>query len=262
MRIVTLLENTTCREELQYKHGLSLYIETGNTRILFDAGQTGIFAHNAEILGVDLAKVDFAVLSHGHYDHGGGLACFLEINGTAPVYVHRDAFTPHYNGAEKYIGLDPALAENPRLIRTCGVTEIAPGITLLDCNDLPRPYGSDPFGLNAVKDGKLQPDSFGHEQYLLIREGEKTFLFSGCSHKGILNIAEWFHPDVLVGGFHFVKLDPVRDGPRLEAAAQSLLTHPTEYYTGHCTGAAAYAFLKDRMGQRLHSLQTGKVLVI
>ena len=79
MKIVTLMENTACREHLSFEHGLSLYIETQNQKILFDAGQSGAFADNAEKLGVDLREVDFAVLSHGHYDHSGGLARFLEL---------------------------------------------------------------------------------------------------------------------------------------------------------------------------------------
>ena len=71
MKLVTLMENTTCREDLCCEHGLSLYLETGDHKILFDAGQSGAFAENAEKLGVNLQNVDFAVLSHGHYDHGG-----------------------------------------------------------------------------------------------------------------------------------------------------------------------------------------------
>ena len=101
MKIVTLLENTACREDLTAEHGLSLYIETGAHKILFDAGQTGAFADNAEKLGVDLGKAEFAVLSHGHNDHGGGLGRFLEINETAKIYVNQYAFEPHYNASEK-----------------------------------------------------------------------------------------------------------------------------------------------------------------
>ena len=95
MKITVLTENTACRESLACEHGLSLYIETGCHKILFDAGQSGAFADNAEALGIDLSAVDFAVLSHGHYDHGNGLVRFLEINGTAPIYLRRDTFGFH-----------------------------------------------------------------------------------------------------------------------------------------------------------------------
>ena len=258
MRIVTLLENTACREDLACEHGLSLYIETGELRILFDAGQTDAFAVNAEKLGIDLSKVDFAVLSHGHYDHGGGLWRFLEINSISPIYLHKDAFMPHYNGAEKYIGLDESLLNHPRLIFNDGSLQIAPGISL-ECN-IPLPHPIDPAGLTVVENGQYCPEDFRHEQYLIIEEMGKRICFSGCSHKGILNIAGFFCPDVLIGGFHFMKLTPETDAPRLTAAAEQLLRYPTAYYTGHCTGAAAYDFMKPIMGDRLNSVTTGTTI--
>ena len=91
MRIVTLIENTASREDLAAEHGLSLYIETGAVKILFDAGQSAAFTDNAETLGVDLTQVDLAVLSHGHYDHGGGLPHFLSKNKKASVPIRTEA---------------------------------------------------------------------------------------------------------------------------------------------------------------------------
>lgn len=260
MRIHTLAENTACRPGLTAEHGLSLFIETGSHKILFDTGQSAAFAENAARMGIDLAEADFAVVSHGHYDHGGGLARFLEINPTAPVYVNQNAFEPHYNAAGSSIGLDPALAASRRLIFTEDDFQIAPGIHLHTCNGLPRPYPTDPFGLTVLENGGLRPDPFRHEQYLLIEAGGTRFLFSGCSHKGILNIVSWFRPHVLVGGFHFKPLDPIRDAHRLEQAAGLLLESPTVYYTGHCTGAGQFDFLKARMGSRLHALSTGRTI--
>lgn len=263
MKIWTLLENTACREEIQAEHGLSLYIETENCRILFDMGQGEAFGQNGEKLGVDLGSVDLAVLSHGHYDHGGGLGRFLEINHTAPVYLSRDAFAPHYNGTEKYIGLDPALRDNDRLIFVDGTREIGPGITLYACSGWEPVCPVDPAGLKMEAGGTLCTEDFRHEQYLLIEEAGKRILFSGCSHKGIRNIVRWFRPDVLIGGFHFMKLDPAGDGAKvLEEAARDLLTYPTVYYTGHCTGETQYEYLKERMGDRLQSLSGGKIVEI
>lgn len=100
MKITCLTENTSICDEIGYEHGLSLYIETEEHNILFDMGQSDLFFQNAEKLGVDIAAVDIAILSHGHYDHGGGLAKFLEVNSLAPIYISRYAFEPYYNGTE------------------------------------------------------------------------------------------------------------------------------------------------------------------
>lgn len=253
MKLVTLIENTACREGLAWEHGLSLYIEACGHTILFDAGQSGAFAENAEKLGIDLRKVDFAVLSHGHYDHGGGLARFLEINQAAPVYVNRYAFEGHYNANGKDIGLDPALQKNSRLIFTAGYMELAPGLTLHTLDTAP----DDTSGLTVLENGRLRPEDFRHEQYLMIEEQGKNILISGCSHKGIVHIAEHFHPDVLVGGFHFMKIE---DESVLQAAAEKLLQSPTVYYTGHCTGERQFVFLKNIMGERLHPIASGTIL--
>ena len=253
MRIVTLLENTKSRDDLSCEHGLSLYIETGKHKILFDAGQTGIFADNAEKLGIDLAAVDFAVLSHGHYDHGGGLCRFLEINKRAPVYLHRDAFEPHFNGDSKYIGLDPQLQSSGRLIFVEADTKIAEGIALHTCR--PGPYPVKPFGLTVRRGNQYIAEDFRHEQYLLVEEQRKRICFSGCSHRGILNIMHQFRPDILVGGFHFMKLE---DEAALKEAAEILLGFPCTYYTGHCTGQPQFAFLKAVMGDALQALSTGR----
>lgn len=253
MKLVTLVENTACRTGLAAEHGLSLYFEVGGHRLLFDAGQSGAFAENAEKLGVDLKAVDMAILSHGHYDHGGGLGRFLEINGTAPVYVNRYAFAPHYNAKGKYIGLEKALEKNDRLIFTDGAVSLGKGISLRTLSCAP----ADTSGLTVLEAGSLLPEDFRHEQYLLVEEGAKKILLSGCSHKGVLNIVKHFQPDILIGGFHFMKIE---DNAILQNAAEALLQYPTIYYTGHCTGEKQYAYLKSIMGERLRCLSTGTVI--
>lgn len=258
MRIVTLIENTASREGLAAEHGLSLYIETGSHRILFDAGQSGAFGDNAQKLGIDLAQVDTAVLSHGHYDHGDGLARFLECNDRASVWMSPYAFEGHYNGLEKDIGLDPGLRGNSRICYGEDGQQIAAGMTLY--SSIPCPYGIRPFGLRVKEGSRLVPEDFRHEQYLLVEEGEKRILISGCSHRGILNIARQFRPDVLVGGFHFMKMDP--KGEELEAAAAVLKRMPCVYYTGHCTGEAQFETLKAAMGHQLHRLSTGTEILL
>lgn len=258
MKITALTENTAVSPVIGAEHGLSLYIETNNNKILFDMGQTELFAVNAVKLGVDLAAVDVAVLSHGHYDHGGGLKRFLEINGKAPVYLHKYAFEPHYNGTEKYIGLDVSLKNSSRLVFAEGITKIGNGLTLFDCNTNTPAHNPGSFGLNVKENGEFLPDAFRHEHYLLIEESQKRVLISGCSHKGILNVTQWFDADVIVGGFHFSKLPLDKT---LAGYAEELNKHKAKFYTCHCTGVEQYEFMKARM-ERLNYISAGQTIEI
>ena len=273
MKITALMENTCGlgREGLRIEHGLSLYIETEHHKILFDTGQTDAFAKNADALGIDLNQADIAVLSHGHYDHGGGIRRFLELNDHAPVYMNCHAFEPHFSGLIKPIGLDSQLQKSDRIVLLGDaknypqddVTVIDEELEFYSCNAREKKFEMNPYGLYRLENGEKVPEDFRHEQYLLIQENGKRVLISGCSHKGILNIVDWFQPDVLIGGFHFTKLDPDGEGRTvLEDAAQILKQYPTVYYTGHCTGQAQFAFLKERMGDQLHYLAAGDTIIL
>lgn len=256
MKLWVLTENTAREEGFRPEHGLSLYLEVNGRKILFDAGQSDAFRDNAARLGVDLTAVDTAVLSHGHYDHGGGLPAFLEENKTAPVYLSALAFGAFCHGPEKYIGLPPSLRGNDRLRLTQGFVDLGDGLELYPA----QPGGTPSRGLHIREGDRLSPDTFLHEQYLLIREGEKRILLSGCSHRGIVAIAGAFRPDVLIGGFHLNGLDP--RGPELADVGNALAEIPACYYTGHCTGQEQFAALKKVLGARLRSFSTGAVLEI
>lgn len=258
MKITVLAENTTNRPELEAEHGLSLLIETEDHLILFDMGQSDLFIKNAEKLGLNLRDVDIAVISHGHYDHGGGLMAFLALNSTAPVYINRHAFEPHYNGTEKYIGLDTSLSHNPRLIFTDDVFAINKNLSLFTCNDMKKDFDLGSFNLNMMDGDKFIPDNFCHEHYLLIKESHKEILISGCSHKGIMDITNHFKPDILVGGFHFSKL-PLND--TLKYYSETLRNFGTRFYTCHCTGTDQYKFMKNYI-PNLSYISTGDVFEI
>ena len=261
MIVKALMENTACSGEFSAEHGLSLYLEACGHKFLFDTGQSGAFSENAGKLGVDLADIDFTVLSHGHYDHGGGLRTFLTANDHAPVYLSRHAFEKHGNAEGKEIGLDQSLAADPRLVYTDTSYKIADGLELFSCNDRELCFPIDSAGLTMQVDERTLPEDFRHEQYLLIHENGKRILISGCSHKGVLNLLDWFEPGVLIGGFHFMKLDPDGHGQQvLDDAARRLTLHKTMCYTCHCTGAAQYEYLRKIMKDQLRYLSCGQTL--
>ena len=264
MKITVLSENTSAHPLCASEHGLSLYIETDCKNILFDMGQGDIFFKNALALDVDLAKVDLCILSHGHYDHGGGISEFLKHNSHAPLYLSTYAFGDYYNAADKYIGLDKSLLFNPRLVP---VTEekfnLSENISLICLNREISLDCIDSAGLTVSIDGTKQPDIFMHEQYLVIEERGKRAVFSGCSHKGAVNIAKLLNPDAFVGGFHFSKIDPLGVGAeRLDRAATELLGIKADYYTCHCTGTSQYEYLKRIMGDKLTYISAGDTFEI
>ena len=276
MKLTALVENTSTQPELISEHALSLYIECNGYKILFDMGASDAFVRNAKVLGIDLNAVDSAVLSHGHYDHGGGLAAFLEVNDHAPVYVSRYAFEPHFNKIGKDIGLDAKLRDRfgERLVFTDDYLKLNDGIELFSCNERELVFPIDPFGLSCIHSegqGTLSdcssceqqatiPEDFRHEQYLLIQENNKSILISGCSHKGVKNLVSWFRPDVLVGGFHFFKIPLAASGKkRLSDAAEFLNGFKTEYITCHCTGVEQFEHLATQM-PRLRYLTTGEIM--
>ncbi len=263
MKITALVENTCHMDNICAEHGLSLYIQTAHHNILFDMGQGDAFVRNAQTLGIDLAAVDIAFLSHGHYDHGGGLATFLACNTTAPVYLNQKACAPYYHGSERFIGVDSALATSDRLRFTGETCIIDDTLHLHACNTRLLVHPIDAAGLSKLCDGMLQAEDFQHEHYLSIFEDGKHVLISGCSHKGIVNIVDWFQPDILIGGFHLKDIDPEgAEAHRLDDISDALLHYPTAYYTCHCTGTAQYARMQAIMGDQLHYLSCGQTITL
>lgn len=262
-KIYVLAEDTAANPNFSFEHGLSLYIETDRHKILFDSGQSDMFVSNAALLDIDLSKADIAVLSHGHYDHGGGFKKFLEINKAAPIYINKYAFGKFYNGTEKYIGLPETLEKSNRIVLTDDNLELDDGLALCTCNNRKTVCPIDSAGLNVKTENSFESDNFIHEQYLIINDGSKKIVVSGCSHKGIINIINWLKPDIVVGGFHFMK-QKISDGENtdIDYASRILSNYPAVYYTCHCTGIEQYSYLKENMGERLHYISSGSIIMM
>lgn len=257
---VTVLSENTGTKGLITEHGLSLYIETDRHKILFDFGSSDAFYKNAEKLGIDLGLVDIAFLSHGHYDHGGGLEKFLEINKIAYVYMNELAFEPHYNGRNQYIGLDSSMDGHPRYIKVRGNADIDDELSFVSIKDLKTPI--DTHG-QKVKRGKyMEKEKYEHEMYLLIHDGFKDYLISGCAHKGIINLVYAMRFRAFVGGLHTMGYDEVCDEEILLDTAKALKDSNAEYYTCHCTGKEQFLFLQKEVGDKMHSISCGDTIEI
>ena len=262
MKITALVENTTNNPSLGTQHGLSFYIEAAGRKILFDMGADDLFFRNAEKLGVDIAGVDLAIVSHGHDDHGGGLGLFLEKNRTAPVYLNRRAFGHYYTKRMKmpvYIGLSQDLERSKRMIFVDGVTDLGGGLTLFS-GVTGKEYASPSNARLFMRKGqKMEPDDFLHEQNLLILEDGKAVLIGGCAHCGVVNILERAKellgrsPDVVISGFHLHESGlPMKEEVRFVGSiAKRLRQEPTHYYTCHCTGQRPFDLMKEDLGQQL-----------
>ncbi len=273
MKVKVLVENTSISSKYKSKHGLCLYIQTSNHKILFDLGSNGLFLENARKIGVNIAEIDTVVISHGHADHGGALSLFLQNNHLAKIYIRESAFDKHYTkvlGLPFNVGLDKSLKNNKQIVFTNETEVIDDELTLFSNVPLKELTSNSNHALLAEISGKKQIDNFKHEQNLLINEGKKTVLFAGCAHAGIVNIktrAEQLANGKtlkIIGGFHLY--NPVskkhESKELVDKIAERLEDGKTCYYTCHCTGQWAYSIMKEKLKDNLQYLSTGDEIEI
>lgn len=277
MKVTVLLENSTPTDRFCAEHGLSLFLETEGHRILFDMGPSAAFIGNAKAMGIDVGTADIAFLSHGHFDHGGGLPAFLaltaEQGSPAPIYLRPSAAEPHRAKTPaglKDIGIDGAVMESDRIRLADELMQIDDELTVFSAVEpVELAPASNRVLLAETADG-FAPDPFDHELSLLVSEGGKTTLVTGCSHCGIVNIVKRAEQitggplHAVVAGFHLMNpaSGEVEDAERTRAVAEFLASRPTRYFTFHCTGLAAYILLRDTLGDRITYLYTSSTAEI
>ena len=277
MRITTLIENRSSPDDprLEAEWGLSLCVELDGRQVIVDFGASGAFARNAERLSIDLGASDAAILSHHHYDHGGGLERFLELNGHAPIYLgpspEGDPTVRLFGFLRKYIGLDRRLVEqhDDRFRVVDAITEIVPGLFALPCPDIRRGQPAGNGSIFVRKNGFLRRDDFRHELVVAVREAEGLVILTGCSHHGLLNMVERVSAAfpglpvrAVIGGFHLAALPPFHgmseQAEAVEALGRAVLERGVgTTYTCHCTGDVAFEVLRSAMGERVQTIRTG-----
>ena len=247
------------------EHGLSILLDTVEHRILLDTGASDLFLRNARKLGINLADVDYAFLSHGHSDHAGGLGAFLEVNSRAKVIVSSKAlgkgFFSTKGGLHSITSSWPLDAMEGRTIYIDKSLDLGGGIRIIA--DIPQAHPIPKGNRNLlIVEGRseIRLDTFRHE----IAFYADGVLFTGCAHNGLENIlaASPRPVKIVIGGFHLLDSkegNPYESSDELEALGQRLLDkYPdTVFYTGHCTGDAAYRTLKGVMGDKLNSFSGG-----
>lgn len=279
MKITVLAENSVCKSNalnLKGENGLSLFIEFDDRKILFDTGQSDLFIHNAKELGIDLSQVEYLIISHGHFDHGGGLKHFLKINDNAKIFLHRKAvnkfYTKIFGLIPYYVGLDQnIIIKSSRINFIDEDTQIDSKIILIEgfTESFPRPALNKE--LYEKTDNQLYADTFNHELVMLLIENNEAVLFSGCSHSGIINIIEevrLYSVDLRIkatfGGFHIH--NPItRKNESLdyiEELTKALGETEQVFYTGHCTGEKNLRYIKGWMSSKIQTMNTGEVFEI
>lgn len=277
MRVTSLIENSRLEtaDDLVPEFGLSMLVEHGGSTVLFDMGSSSAFADNAGRLAVDISTVDAAVISHQHFDHGGGLAYFLNANTRAKVYLREaplaDRRFKAFAVIDRPIGLDLELVERyrDRFEFVSDTTEIAPGVFLLTAigSAHRRPRGN--RKLYVQRDSGFVRDPFDHELLMVVREDDGMAVFTGCSHSGVLNLIDAAIDafpatpiKAVFGGFHLIGLpfynSMAASRSEVKALGREILERVSgPVFTGHCTGKKAYPILEGVMGERLREFPTG-----
>ena len=268
MRATVIVDNIG-NDTLKGEWGLCIYIEYKNKKILLDAGASGLFLENAKKMNIPLEKLDYAVLSHAHYDHANGMEKFFGVNNHAKFYLRDGCGENCYKKKwifRKYIGLPKGILGKykERIVLAEGDYTITEGVSLLPH----KTQGLDLIGKNEnmyLREGsRWRFDDFSHEQSLVFDTPNGLVIFNSCSHGGadnIINEVSATFPNkkifALIGGFHLYNKSEefVRSFARRVKA-----TGIEHVYTGHCTGKRAYQILKEELGDVVGQLKVGLVM--
>ncbi len=271
MRIVVLSDNRATETMFEAEHGLSVYLETDRYKCLLDVGASDLFARNAKLMNIDLSDVDYLLISHGHADHIGGLSAFLEINEKAKIVASSRILNREYyslRNSLRKISIDfdfDTIKE--RMITVDEKARFEDDIAVIkpEIAKYSLPKANRMLFKNSGEE--LIYDDFDHELIISFRK-EKQFVFTGCGHRGLLNILESVTAeqegqiDCVMGGFHLLDSQnsfEFETNDEIEILGQTLKSSfpETLFVTGHCTGDTTFNQLKSILGEQITQFYVG-----
>ncbi|MBR5517326.1 MAG: MBL fold metallo-hydrolase [Firmicutes bacterium] len=278
MKITFLSDNKTENSNCTAEWGLSVLIESQGNKVLFDVGASPIFAENAKNLGVDLSDVEAVAISHGHFDHTGGMESFCEINKLALLYMHKNAISPSF-GTDKNGRIEDSncgirwtkeFADKikNRTVFTENVVKINDSMTLVG-NITPLkeyPMTEKFYRPSPTNEEKYLFDHMEHEQFLVVKEEKGLYVFSGCSHTGMMaiinRIQELFPGEKIVALIAGMHLYPLKADMK-EKIVNAICNLGIEtVFPVHCTGIDAILMFKQRLGNNCIIASAGEVYEI
>jgi 7,8-dihydropterin-6-yl-methyl-4-(beta-D-ribofuranosyl)aminobenzene 5'-phosphate synthase len=272
IKITVLVENTAGRLGVLGEHGLSFLIETGGEKVLFDTGQGFVLKHNLQRLGLSLADVKTTVLSHGHYDHTGGLSVALSLMSNPAIYAHPAVIEPKFgrntDGSARFIGMSELNKDallHSTWIRTTEPVELPGGLRLT--GPIPRMASFEDTGGPFYQDADCtDPDPIEDDQSAFIDTSKGTIVTLGCAHAGIVNTLKYIQHltnnrpiHAVIGGMHLHSASEERLNKTVEELRKLKIQF---FFPCHCTGFAAAARLANEFPGQASACPVGTKLLI
>lgn len=263
-----VIDNKACNG-LKGEWGLSIVVDYKGKKILVDAGASDLFIENMQKMGIDIREIDYAMLSHAHFDHANGIPAFFKKNDKAKFYIRETTKDNCYAKRlffYKYIGIPKRMMDEyaDRIEVVSGDYELMDGVYLLPHKTANLENIGKKEKMYLKTDNGYIFDNFAHEQSLVVDTDKGLVIINSCSHGGAVNIINEVkntfkdkHIYGIIGGFHLYNK---KDAEVLEVAECIKNTGIEFVCTGHCTEERAYNILKGVLKDKLIQLHSGLIM--